>query len=71
MTILKDGGSIQLECEDCSHTTDVYPNDEFSTMIAEAKTAGWLIKIENGEWTHRCPDHKHGDRLARAQRMFR
>lgn len=70
MTLHRDRDTIHLECEECPETTSVYPHDDFDEMIAEAKAAGWLIKIVTGRYEHFCPQHKHGDRLAAAQRLF-
>lgn len=70
MTVHKEAGESFLECEDCTTTTDLYDEEQFEAMIRDAKAAGWLIKLEHGEWVHRCPDHKHGDRLAAARSKF-
>jgi hypothetical protein len=69
MTIHRDGRETMLECEECTTTTELY--DNFDTMIADAKKAGWEITVAKGEWVHTCPDCKGGDRLARQRALFR
>lgn len=70
MTTMYDGAHIFLECEECPETTESYGRDDFDTMIAEAKAAGWHVYLAGHRWEHKCPLHKHGDRLAAAQRLF-
>lgn len=71
MTILKDRGTRQLECDECPNTTDTYDADDFHIMIQAAKEGGWQVKLgPGGEYTHLCPDCRHGDRLAAARAKF-
>lgn len=70
MTIHKDGRQQQIECEECTTTTDLYDHDDFDRMIAAAKKAGWKIEIAGGEWVHTCPACRGGDRLARQRALF-
>lgn len=71
MTILKDGDDRQLECEECSETTDVFASEDFEQMVAAAKAAGWKVYLTGGKWLHCCPEHAHGDKLARQRALFR
>ena len=71
MTVLRDGRTRQLECEQCPATTDTYDADDFQIMVEAAKDAGWTIKLEgSGEYTHTCPDCRGESALDRARRMF-
>lgn len=70
MTIIKDGRERAIECDECPTTTDPFDRDDFQQMVDTAKADGWLIKQEGGEWTHKCPDCKGGDRLAAARAKF-
>ncbi len=70
MTILKDGRERAIECDECPATTDPFDKDDFNQMVETAKKDGWSIKLVGGEWSHRCPDCKGGDRLAAARAKF-
>lgn len=71
MTILRDRGTRQIECDECSNTGNVYDEDDFQIMVQSAKDGGWLIKTDGrGDYTHLCPNCRHGDRVAAARKKF-
>lgn len=70
MTILKDGRDRQLECEECAETTEVYDKDDFDLMIADAKRAGWTIRLSGSSYTHTCSGCSRGSKLARQRALL-
>lgn len=47
---------IRLVCDECeTEATDWWESDEFSYLMNDAKDGGWLIRNEDGHWTHVCP----------------
>lgn len=68
MTIHRDGREQYLECEECPETSD--PSENFEQMIGAAKSKGWIIKLEGGEWTHTCKDCGGSSNIARQRKLF-
>lgn len=56
----RDGKFIR--CDSCDEATEpvvINDRDDFIEMIAQAKRGGWeIIKNENDEFEHYCPDCK-------------
>lgn len=71
MTLLRDGKNRQIECDECSATTEAYDADDFQIMVESAKDGGWRITQDAvGDYSHTCPACRHGGRLARARAKF-
>ena len=45
---------LEVECDDCG-LTDEYEGD-FNDCIDDLKADNWIIKRENGSFTHCCGD---------------
>lgn len=57
MTINRAKGKIEMECNSCKDTSEVFNEDDFYVMIEKAKSDGWWMKkLPNGIWEHTCPD---------------
>lgn len=69
MSIERDGKQRMIACDHCSSTLDLFEEDEFNEMIADAKAKGWLIRCEDPSWTHTCPMHQETP-LERARRLL-
>ena len=60
----RDHGTAEMYCdaENCDYSEefeDPYANNfmvSFASIAAEAKSSGWTIKREDGEWAHYCPN---------------
>ncbi len=73
MTINRDGRDMELECDSCPNTTDVFDKNDFTTMIASAKSDGWQIAPDQsaeGGYSHTCPSCAGGSRLQRAKDLL-
>lgn len=73
MTIQRDGREMQIECDSCPATTDMFNKTDFSAMVACAKSDGWVIAPDNnaeGGYSHTCPDCKGESRLQRARDLL-
>ena len=69
MTIERDGKFRMVACNHCSATLDLFEEDEFEAMIADAKANGWQVRNEDGGWTHRCTGCQETP-LERARRLL-
>ena len=69
MSIERDGRLRMIACDKCGNSLDLFEEDEFNAMIADAKANGWHIRNEDGGWTHICPAHQE-TALQRAQRLL-
>ena len=49
-------GKIALACDDCGDETQAQDPEDFDVLIDKAKSAGWKITKEGGEWCHYCSD---------------
>jgi len=55
--INKEHGRVSLVCDECEEfESDQYDDDDFNTMIQDAKFLGWFITQDEGEWKHMCSD---------------
>lgn len=73
MTINRDGREMEIECDSCPNTTDLFDRTEFSAMVATAKSDGWEIAPDpqrEGGYSHACPSCRGGSRLQRAKDLF-
>ena len=73
MTINRDGRDIELECDSCPTTTEVFDTNDFEIMIAAAKSDGWEIAPSpeaRGGYSHLCPSCQGGSRVQRAKDLF-
>lgn len=54
MTIARHGLRLQVTCDTC-HTSypHAYAAEDFAVMVADAKTAGWLIRKAGPQRDHR------------------
>lgn len=69
MSIERDGKQRMISCDHCGNTLELFEEDEFNEMIADAKEKGWRIRCEDPGWTHICPAH-HETALERARRLL-
>lgn len=68
MTVLRDGRDLQLQCEDCSTTTEVF--QDFDDAVADARKNRWLLKPESDGWLHLCSDCAHKRRMDRQRKLL-
>ncbi len=55
--IERERGDRYIICDQCEGSaTANYPEDEFLTMVSEAKGEGWSIIQTCGHWVHICPE---------------
>lgn len=59
MSINKNGGKYELQCDYCSNYVDDF--DDFSDAVTHKKANGWKSININGEWTDKCPNCIGGD----------
>lgn len=58
MSVEYSKNRVFLMCDECEdEQTDMYRNDDFKDMIANAKADNWLITRDEDDegWTHVCP----------------
>jgi hypothetical protein len=57
--IEREAGQMQLVCDATSvrHPRS-YDHDDFEVMIEDAKSDGWIVKIEKGDWKHYSPESR-------------
>ncbi len=73
MTIQRDGREMEIECDSCPATTDMFSTEDFHRMIATAKADGWEIAPDRraeGGYSHTCPDCKGESRLQKAKDLL-
>lgn len=56
MSLIREYGKIQFECDECGNTTKTHDKDDFDILKDNAKSDGWKTYKEGNEWKHRCPD---------------
>lgn len=69
--IQRAGNYQEIACDECGSETDqLFREDEFLDMVADAKTAGWSFQKDgDGNWVHLCPDCRV-DGVAAQKRLF-
>jgi hypothetical protein len=56
MTVIREYGNIIFECDACIETFET-DTDDFHTAYEQVKKLGWkAVKLDSGEWEHRCSD---------------
>lgn len=73
MTVERNHQYVGLSCDKCPEATEEFEN--FDTCIASAKSLGWKIYQDGGEWTHICAGCSEGRKgnetdLQRARRLL-
>lgn len=73
MSVERNHEYVGLSCYECPEATEEFKS--FDTMIASAKSLGWKIYQEGGEWCHKCPACAEGRKgnetdLQRARRLL-
>lgn len=67
--VRKKDDAIDVTCDGCSESDDVFEGLSFSTVVSELKQKGWRItKNGRGEWIHHCPDCAEGSGISRRRR---
>lgn len=57
--IEREYGEMTIVCDSTgTRYRRSYEHDDFDRMIADAKSDGWLIKLERGNWRHYSPESK-------------
>lgn len=57
--IERDSRELQLVCDATSERYPrTYDRDDFERMIADARSDGWIVRIERGEWRHYSPQSR-------------
>lgn len=62
-----------LICDNCDIDYEPYPRDEFTAMVAAAKSDGWEIRPDGeGHYMHRCTSCSGSNEsaLQRARSLF-
>ncbi len=49
-------GELLAECNECGCEEAGGVTDDFRAFVDELKAMGWLIRKEDDEWQHICPD---------------
>lgn len=57
MSILRYGREVQMGCEKCAATTDLYDSEDFIAMVKDAKREGWTIRKRESGVEHFCQQH--------------
>ncbi len=62
---------ITLTCDECGEELDdPHERDDFSAMVATARSLGWAINQPQGAWRHECPDCAQDSNFERQMSLF-
>jgi hypothetical protein len=48
-------GCFAVSCDGCSHQEEFDVDGEWSRLMDEMRSYGWINRKKEGEWVHLCP----------------